>query len=46
VKTYLIVFTLFAAAVVGGFFYVAYKDIHIEQKEVTKSIPMPTDISQ
>ena len=39
-KTYMIVFSVFAALVVAGFFYIAYKDIEIEQKEVIKTISM------
>lgn len=39
-KTYLVVFSVFAALVVAGFFYIAYKDIEIEQKEVVRSISM------
>lgn len=39
-KTYLIVFGLFFSCVIGGFVYLGYKDVPVQQTTKTVDIPL------
>lgn len=40
-KTYIIVFSLFIIALIGGFFYLGMTDVPVQQNEKRVEIPMP-----